>query len=190
MDCGGRQVPCIETRLEISCKILIVGLLSEGILGRQRAWMFSGTLAAAVTAATIRDAGAASITTSSKRRHPWRPQTPAARSSHTSKSQRGACPSSRNFAQQFLAKTRTEPKCLYYGFCFQATRLTAAKATVTPKDLAHLDNVGDLFAPGIVGLRAERALRSMVRSRSSRSCGDRWRRSTRSTSRWSSDSRR
>ena len=35
-----------------------------------------------------------------------------------SKSENGKLETFKNLCEQFVSKTRDEPKCLYYGFCF------------------------------------------------------------------------
>ena len=48
--------------------------------------------------------------------------------------------------EQFVAKTREEPKCLYYGFCFLGDQAHCREGYVDAEGLlAHLANVGDLL---------------------------------------------
>jgi quinol monooxygenase YgiN len=55
-------------------------------------------------------------------------------------------PEFKALCDQFVAKTRSEPKCLYYGFCF-LDDLAHCREGYEDADglLAHLSNVGDLL---------------------------------------------
>ena len=48
--------------------------------------------------------------------------------------------------EQFLAKTQTEPQCLYYGFSFEGDRVHCREGYEDAEGvLAHLENVGSLL---------------------------------------------
>lgn len=48
---------------------------------------------------------------------------------------------------EFVAATANEPGCLYYGFCFDGRQAFCREAYADGDAfLAHLDNVGELFA--------------------------------------------
>jgi quinol monooxygenase YgiN len=53
----------------------------------------------------------------------------------------------RAFCEEFIARTRNEPKCLYYGFSFNGTRAHCRECYADADGvLAHLENVADLNA--------------------------------------------
>ncbi len=48
--------------------------------------------------------------------------------------------------EQFVEKTDTEPKCLYYGFCFDGDQVHCREGYEDAQGaLAHLENVGALL---------------------------------------------
>jgi quinol monooxygenase YgiN len=52
--------------------------------------------------------------------------------------------------EQFIAKTKNEPKCLYYGFSFNGNEAHCREAYQDAEGaLAHLDNIGDIFAEAL-----------------------------------------
>jgi quinol monooxygenase YgiN len=52
----------------------------------------------------------------------------------------------RALCEQFVAKTRTEPKCLYYGFSFSGDQVHCREGYEDAEGLlAHLQNVGALL---------------------------------------------
>ena len=52
----------------------------------------------------------------------------------------------RNLCEQFVAKTASEPNCLYYGFSFNGNEAYCREAYETAEDLlAHLANVDSLL---------------------------------------------
>ena len=52
----------------------------------------------------------------------------------------------RHLCEQFVEKTETEPKCLYYGFCFLGDQVHCREGYQDAEGLlAHLDNVGTLL---------------------------------------------
>jgi len=52
----------------------------------------------------------------------------------------------KSLCEQFIEKTSTEPKCLYYGFSFLGDRAHCREGYADAEGLlAHLDNVGDLL---------------------------------------------
>ena len=52
----------------------------------------------------------------------------------------------RNLCGQFVTKTETEPKCLFYGFSFYEDQIHCREGYVDADGaLAHLDNVGALL---------------------------------------------
>lgn len=53
----------------------------------------------------------------------------------------------RAFCEEFIARTRNEPSCLYYGFSFNGTRAHCRECYVDAEGvLAHFENVKDLNA--------------------------------------------
>jgi quinol monooxygenase YgiN len=58
----------------------------------------------------------------------------------------GKMPAFEALCEQFVAKTRAEPKCLYYGFSFEGDLALCREGYVDAEGaLAHLDNVGALL---------------------------------------------
>ena len=52
----------------------------------------------------------------------------------------------KGLCEQFVAKTDTEPKCLYYGFSFDGDQAHCREGYADAAAvLAHLENVGDLL---------------------------------------------
>ncbi len=52
----------------------------------------------------------------------------------------------RDLCKKFVEKTRTEPNCLYYGFCFLDDQVHCREGYKDADGLlAHLDNVGELL---------------------------------------------
>lgn len=52
----------------------------------------------------------------------------------------------RELCEQFVTRTRTEPKCLYYGFSFNGLEVHCREAYADGDGvLAHLENVGDIL---------------------------------------------
>lgn len=52
--------------------------------------------------------------------------------------------------EQFMAKTVSEPKCLYYGFSFNGNEAHCREAYEDAEGvLAHLDNIGDIFTEAL-----------------------------------------
>lgn len=52
----------------------------------------------------------------------------------------------RELCERFVAKTSTEPKCLYYGFTFNGDRVHCREGYEDAEGvLAHLENVGTLL---------------------------------------------
>ena len=52
----------------------------------------------------------------------------------------------RELCEQFVEKTSTEPKCLYYGFCFLGDQVHCREGYQDAEGLlAHLNHVGDLL---------------------------------------------
>lgn len=52
----------------------------------------------------------------------------------------------KGLCEQFVAATRTEPKCLYYGFSFDGDETHCREGYEDAEGvLAHLDNVGELL---------------------------------------------
>ncbi len=52
----------------------------------------------------------------------------------------------KQLCEQFVAKTRTEPKCLYYGFSFSGNQVHCREGYADAAGLLfHLDNVGALL---------------------------------------------
>ncbi|MDF1553215.1 MAG: hypothetical protein P1P84_09145 [Deferrisomatales bacterium] len=52
----------------------------------------------------------------------------------------------KGLCEQFVAKTKGEPKCLYYGFSFNGDEAHCREGYFDAKAaLAHLDNVGQLL---------------------------------------------
>lgn len=52
----------------------------------------------------------------------------------------------RQLCEQFVEKTKIEPKCLYYGFCFLGDQVHCREGYEDAAGLlAHLDNVGALL---------------------------------------------
>ena len=52
----------------------------------------------------------------------------------------------RELCEQFVEKTSTEPKCLYYGFCFLGDQVHCREGYQDADGLlAHLNHVGDLL---------------------------------------------
>lgn len=48
--------------------------------------------------------------------------------------------------ERFVQRTQSEPKCLYYGFCFDGNQAHCREGYVDASGvLAHLDNVGPLL---------------------------------------------
>lgn len=55
-------------------------------------------------------------------------------------------PAFRKLCAQFVAKTRLEPKCLYYGFTFNGDQVHCREGYADADGLlAHLENVGPLI---------------------------------------------
>ncbi|VEN75436.1 conserved hypothetical protein [Candidatus Desulfarcum epimagneticum] len=52
--------------------------------------------------------------------------------------------------EEFIKKTETEPKCLYYGFSFDGDQVHCREGYEDAEGLlAHLDNVGALLAEAL-----------------------------------------
>ena len=52
----------------------------------------------------------------------------------------------RLLCERFVAKTSTEPKCLYYGFSFDGDQIHCREGYIDAEGvLAHLENVGALL---------------------------------------------
>lgn len=52
----------------------------------------------------------------------------------------------KTMCEEFVEKTETEPKCLYYGFTFDDDQVHCREGYVDAEGLlAHLDNVGELL---------------------------------------------
>jgi len=52
----------------------------------------------------------------------------------------------KSYCQRFVAKTQSEPKCLYYGFTFHENRGHCREGYADAEGvLAHLENVGALL---------------------------------------------
>jgi quinol monooxygenase YgiN len=52
----------------------------------------------------------------------------------------------KKLCEAFVTKTKTEPKCLYYGFCFDGDLAHCREAYADAAGvLAHLENVGELL---------------------------------------------
>jgi quinol monooxygenase YgiN len=52
----------------------------------------------------------------------------------------------RQLCERFVEKTKAEPKCLYYGFCFLGDQVHCREGYQDAEGLlAHLDNVGSLL---------------------------------------------
>ncbi len=52
----------------------------------------------------------------------------------------------REFCEQFVAKTKSEPKCLYYGFSFDGDQAHCREGYEDAEGvLAHLENIGQLL---------------------------------------------
>ncbi|MEY2498387.1 MAG: hypothetical protein QOD12_1943 [Verrucomicrobiota bacterium] len=52
----------------------------------------------------------------------------------------------KKLCEQFVAKTQGEPKCLYYGFCFDGDQAHCREGYADAESLlAHLQNVGTLL---------------------------------------------
>ena len=53
----------------------------------------------------------------------------------------------RDLCERFVARTRSEEGCLYYGFCFDGNQIHCREAYRDARSLlAHLQNVADLLA--------------------------------------------
>lgn len=62
----------------------------------------------------------------------------------------GQLPAFQALCEQFVAKTRDEPKCLYYGFSFDGDQVHCREAHADAESaLAHLENVGRLFGEAL-----------------------------------------
>lgn len=58
----------------------------------------------------------------------------------------GKLPAFRSLCDQFVAKTRGEPACLYYGFSFDGDQVHCREGYANAEGLlAHLENVGPLL---------------------------------------------
>lgn len=58
----------------------------------------------------------------------------------------GKLPEFRALCEQFVAKTRSEPACLYYGFSFDGDQVHCREGYRDAEGLlAHLENVGELL---------------------------------------------
>lgn len=58
----------------------------------------------------------------------------------------GKLPAFRSLCEQFVAKTRAEPECLYYGFSFDGDQIHCREGYTNAEGLlAHLENVGPLL---------------------------------------------
>lgn len=58
----------------------------------------------------------------------------------------GKLPAFRKLCEQFVAKTKQEPTCLYYGFTFDGSQVHCREGYQDAKGLlAHLENVGPLL---------------------------------------------
>lgn len=56
-------------------------------------------------------------------------------------------PAFESLVEEFVEATRQETGCLYYGFCFNGSQALCREGYVDGDAfLAHLDNVGELFA--------------------------------------------
>ena len=52
----------------------------------------------------------------------------------------------KNLCRQFVSKTKEEPKCIYYGFCFDADVAHCREGYADAEGLLdHLENVGPLL---------------------------------------------
>jgi quinol monooxygenase YgiN len=59
---------------------------------------------------------------------------------------RGKLDDFKKLCEQFVAKTSSEPKCLYYGFCFDGDQAHCREGYADSEALlAHLQNVGALL---------------------------------------------
>lgn len=62
------------------------------------------------------------------------------------KIQPGRLEAFKQICERFVEKTRSEPKCLYYGFSFDGDRAHCREGYADAEGvLAHLDNVGKLL---------------------------------------------
>ena len=62
----------------------------------------------------------------------------------------GKLPAFQKLCEQFVAKTKQEPKCLYYGFSFDGDQAHCREGYEDAEGLlAHLDNVGPLLAEAL-----------------------------------------
>lgn len=62
----------------------------------------------------------------------------------------GKLPDFKQLCERFVARTQSEPGCLYYGFCFDGDIVHCRESYVDAAGLlAHLDNVGDLLQEGL-----------------------------------------
>jgi quinol monooxygenase YgiN len=58
----------------------------------------------------------------------------------------GKLPAFRTLCDQFVAKTQSEPKCLYYGFSFDGNQAHCREGYADAQGLmAHLDNVNAIL---------------------------------------------
>jgi len=56
----------------------------------------------------------------------------------------------KSLCERFVAKSVTEPKCLYYGFSFNGDQIHCREGYVDADGvLTHLDNVGSLLAEAL-----------------------------------------
>jgi quinol monooxygenase YgiN len=56
----------------------------------------------------------------------------------------------RALCEQFMAKTKNEPKCLYYGFSFNGNEAHCREAYQDAEGaLGHLENIGDIFTEAL-----------------------------------------
>ncbi len=63
----------------------------------------------------------------------------------------------RKLCERFVEKTRTEPKCLYYGFTFNGDRVHCREGYEDADGLlAHVDNVGALLEEAVTIADVER----------------------------------
>jgi len=63
----------------------------------------------------------------------------------------------KKLCEQFVEKTRTEPKCLYYGFTFNGDRVHCREGYEDAEGLlAHVDNIGALLQEALTIADVER----------------------------------
>ena len=79
----------------------------------------------------------------------------------------------KKLCERFVAKASEEPKCLYYGFCFDGDQVHCREGYEDAEGvLAHLENVGALLEEAFK-IAESRDWRSTAPKKSSPSCASR-----------------